>query len=103
MNKIDCYKHADSRTYLNTSHINEMNGKLTKYHTDLKWQDRINKHLCKHCFYINNDRLAGQAFTQSNCQLCNKEMLFPTTNTDYYCDECAIELNICKHCGARMD
>ena len=37
------------------------------------------------------------------CTNCGKKMIFPTTDTDAYCIECAKELGVCSHCGSEMD
>lgn len=41
----------------------------------------------------------GSAMTTSECLLCKKETLFPSTAVDKYCEECADTFKICTHCG----
>ena len=41
--------------------------------------------------------------TTKPCANCGQEMLFPSSDTDVLCGECAGKLNVCKHCGQEMD
>lgn len=91
------------KTYLNKRHVEKMRKKLKDYDTDPNRIVRQGEMICKHCYYIMNDGIAGQAFCTKDCINCGKEMEFPTTDTDDLCLQCAKELNVCKHCGARMD
>jgi hypothetical protein len=100
------FKHMidiDNKTHWNNKHIEDMTKKLNSYCFDDKQMERSLQQLCKYCFYVNTGRIAGQAFTKSNCSYCEKEMMFPTTDRDKYCPECAKKIMACKHCGARMD
>ena len=89
--------------YWNIHKIEKTKRKIENYENDEKKEERIKEQLCKHCFYIDNSRIAGQAFTHSFCKECKKEMCFPTTDTDKYCEKCATKLNACKHCGSEID
>jgi hypothetical protein len=102
-NKQDLLHHAEMETYFNSKNIQHMREKLTAFDNDLKSEERKSKQLCKHCFYVKTGRIAGQAFTNHNCGLCDKLMTFPTTDTDDFCLECAEEISVCKHCGAKID
>jgi hypothetical protein len=55
--------------------------------------------LCRWCHYAAS-RIAGQAFTDRNCGICNKDMQFSSTDTDVVCSDCATKHELCKHCGA---
>lgn len=96
-------KIRDARTYYNKRHIGNIRIKLYNYDKDSDKLVRQENMICKHCYYIMTDRIAGQTFTTLNCNSCNKEMSFPTTDTDDLCMQCAKELNCCKHCGQKMD
>jgi hypothetical protein len=80
-----------------------MRTKVLEYDADPDKENRINKCLCRRCYYTCGDTWAGQAFTDSKCDGCGKEMTFATTDTDDYCEECAKKYNVCKHCSAAMD
>ena len=63
------------------------------------WRSEIQE--CKLCAY--SSQFGGQAITMSHCLECGREMIFPSTNVDVYCIDCARKLNKCKHCGNQMD
>lgn len=68
---------------------------------DPKRDERREAQLCVLCYY--DSRFAGQAFTQSECAKCQREMHFHTTSQDYYCQACAKEHRLCKHCGSDVE
>lgn len=63
--------------------------------------ERIKEQLCICCYY--QSTIAGQAFTDSKCVNCNKEMTFSTTSVDKLCEDCAKANNVCKHCCADIN
>jgi len=65
--------------------------------------ERNKKNLCKCCYYINNVRMGGASFTQKDCGLCDKEMVFSSTATDVICPSCASDNYLCKQCGADLE
>ena len=93
----------DNATYYNKHHVEKMRKKIKDYDEDPNKMTRQGEMICKHCYYIMNDGIAGQAFWTKNCANCGKEMDFPTTDTDELCLKCAKELDCCKHCGAKLD
>lgn len=95
--------HSDNMTYYRNSNIKKLKSKLVLFDNDPNKEERLEKHLCKSCFYVYNDGWGGQAMTSKNCEDCGKEMWFGSTNTDDFCDDCAVKNNVCKHCGAKMD
>jgi hypothetical protein len=103
LDKQELLKRAETNTYFNAKSIQHLRQKIADFDSDYKIYERKSKQLCKHCFYVNTGRFAGQAFTNRNCGACEKTMTFSTTDTDKFCQECAKELSICKHCGAMMD
>lgn len=94
---------CDSQTYLNNKNVNKMRSKLNNYDTDSDNKERKESRLCKYCYYINNSRLAYQAFTHTNCSICFEEMIFATGDIDKLCKSCSIDTGMCVHCGAKID
>lgn len=94
---------GDDILYFNKKHVEKLKQKILLYEKDSDKDKRIKKCECKYCTYINNERMAGASFTESNCKNCNKKLVFPSTDTNKYCEKCAKELNICKHCGSTID
>ena len=70
------------------------------YLKDADKKERVKQNLCGYCYYINNVRLAGQAFTSYNCAVCDKEFTHPNTDTYKLCDKCASKYELCKYCGS---
>jgi Primosomal protein N'' (replication factor Y) - superfamily II helicase len=99
----ECLHEAEMRTFFNNKNVDHLLKKIDLYKNDPDQEKRATQQICKHCFYINNGRIAGQAFTTSCCDFCDGKMTFPTTDTDKFCPECAEQLSVCKHCGAKMD
>ena len=75
---------------------------IKKYHADRQQMYRKATHVCKHCCYIHG-QIAGQAFTGYICSHCQKEAWHPNTHIPSVCPECAEALDICCHCGSKMD
>lgn len=73
------------------------------YTTDPEKEQRLKELNCICCYRGYNITIAGQAFTNSNCANCNEEMTFSNTNVDKLCNKCAIQYDVCKHCGADMN
>lgn len=102
-------QHFDKCIQLNAKanhkeYIDKITAKLISYYSDpnKKWRKEHN-HLCKYCNYVNTDRIGGAMLTTVTCGNCGQEMTVANTCTDLLCDECAKELNCCKHCGQKMD
>ena len=66
-------------------------------------KERLDKCLCKSCFYVRNMRMGGASMTTRPCGVCEDEMQFSSTATDAICPSCASVNNLCKQCGANMD
>lgn len=103
MTENEIKQDSKNRTYLNSRYISKMRNKLKIYDEDREKLLRQGEHLCKFCYYIDTDRIAGQAFWTNNCHSCGKEMTFPTTDTNDFCESCANKLDVCKHCGQELD
>lgn len=61
---------------------------------------RLERLVCRTCFYINSGGMAGQAFTRWKCAACEKETMHPNTATPKLCDPCAKTLELCARCAA---
>ena len=70
------------------------------YENDIKKDYREKKHLCRECCYLKS-WIGGAVMTTSKCELCGREIINTSTNTDKVCVKCAKELNICRHCGGK--
>ncbi len=55
---------------------------------------------CINCHY--DSRLGGAAMTDYECQICHKHQLWGSTNTPKFCDKCAKDNNVCRHCGSKL-
>ncbi len=64
---------------------------------------RLEKRLCKVCYYSRGSRIGGAAMTFRDCGSCGKEQSYGSTITDVLCLDCARELSLCKHCGADIN
>lgn len=42
------------------------------------------------------------AFSDSNCQKCGKEIVTPHIPSYKYCEDCASELGVCEQCGSNI-
>lgn len=96
-------EHSKFWTSYRNNNIAKMKVKIELYDEDPDKTKRLNENLCKSCYYVNNGGWGGQAITVKNCEDCGKEMTFASTNTDCFCNACALRNNICKHCGGEMD
>lgn len=54
---------------------------------------------CKTCFYFRSGRIGGAAMTSANCGVCNKDMMFGSTNVDKICKGCGAKHQLCVRCG----
>ena len=89
--------------YRNKDHVEGTTARLIQYYADKDKKTRKETHMCRYCFYFNTSRIGGSAITSVGCANCDIKMTFGNTCTDVFCDECADQLKMCKHCGAKMD
>jgi hypothetical protein len=94
---------ANEKAHFNNTYVGRLRLKLLNYDQDSDKEERVSENICKYCYYIDTDRIAGQAFTKTNCRICDKEMVFQTTITDRYCSDCSSNMKLCKYCGATID
>lgn len=83
--------------------IEKVTAGLIGYYSDNNKKARKSAHLCKYCFYYHTSRIGGAAMTTRACANCGEEMMFGSTCTDVFCNKCAEELKMCKHCGQKME
>ena len=58
---------------------------------------------CKWCYYINNRRMAGAAFTRWFCKLCDREDMHSNTATPKVCRSCSEKYRACVSCGGDLN
>lgn len=72
------------------------------YLTDSEKAKRLSQNRCSYCFYMNGSKLAGQAFTEYNCGVCDKDLMHPNTAVPVACEDCAKKHCLCVDCGADL-
>jgi len=72
-----------------------------QYTEDPDKKKRLELSICKPCFYERT--VAGQAFTNRPCGLCETVLQSSNTNVDVLCIGCAKVNNLCKKCGGDID
>lgn len=73
---------------------------VMEYLTDPRSSERLKLRECSYCYYLNSSRLAGQAFTEWACRVCNQESMHSNTYTPKICISCAHTHSLCVICGA---
>ena len=63
---------------------------------------RLKALTCSYCFYFNSGSLAGQAFTEWTCEVCEKDQMHSNTGVPIACDACAKRHSLCKECGSDL-
>lgn len=76
--------------------------RATNFVNDPKKKERIQNQLCQCCFYSESS-MAGQAFTEKDCEICKETQQYSSTNTNKVCNKCAESNKICKHCGSLLN
>lgn len=69
-----------------------------RYAAGLDQKSRLPENKCRYCFYMGGG-LAGQAFTNWKCVVCDKEDLWPNTAVPKVCSKCAKKNELCVTCG----
>jgi hypothetical protein len=89
------------KTRLTASRIRSMERLLDKIKHDEEKDRRILLSECPYCFY--GVFMAGQAFTDFSCKICDKAERHFNTNIPIICNECATKYNLCIQCGCDMN
>ncbi|TNC80273.1 MAG: hypothetical protein C9356_15210 [Oleiphilus sp.] len=76
---------------------------VDNFRGDAQKKERLEKHLCKSCFYFFKSRIGGAMMTSRACGLCDTEMNFCSTATDPLCLSCAKDNGLCKQCGGDIE
>jgi hypothetical protein len=83
--------------------IQRMRESLEGIDLDLEKKDRLEKCLCKHCFYLYQSRMGGAKMTNRDCGICHETQRYSSTATDPLCLPCAKINNLCKQCGGDIE
>ena len=86
-----------------TSIRKEILDDMQKAISDVDRQHRLDKALCKLCFYLHYGRIGGSSSTEVLCGECKTLMKFGSTAVDRLCLSCAKKFFTCKRCGADLD
>ena len=89
------------KTRTNQMRFKEAKSFVENIEKDVNKDKRLDAQKCKICTYSNN--MAFQAFTNTNCGYCDKEMTFSNSDIDTLCKRCATMLDACRCCGGEMD
>lgn len=88
---------------MNAHQVNSMVNKLDAFQRDMKKEQRLAAQECKTCFYLNNERLACQAFWTWHCGICATQAQSSNSAHPRLCKVCAIAHSLCMECGADID
>lgn len=67
-------------------------------------EKRLQQLECPVCFYIDNSRISGQAFTDWQCSACLEEQpSWPNTGVPKLCKKCAAGYGLCVECLADLE
>lgn len=95
--------YARIETKKNNNRVDELSAALLAYYRDDDKKFRRMIALCRYHYYIENARIGDSEMAATNCQYCNREIEFSNFGADMYCESCAKQLNVCRHCGARLE
>lgn len=90
---------VNSYTYWAAREVGDHRKALENFDSDAHKERREQAHECRRCFYLRDGRMAGQAFTDWNCGVCNKVSSNPNTATPRVCMECAKKYRLCTECA----
>ena len=94
---------VQDETYWRKKYTLEKIDSAKKADEDSDRKKRLDQKLCKYCYYLQGEVIAGAAMTTSLCQICEKETLFGSTYIDKICTDCAKSHKLCKHCLSDID
>jgi hypothetical protein len=90
-------------THFARQHLREWMDAAERAFADLDRKERETVQECRRCFYVGRQRMAGQAFTERECENCKRSVMYPTTDTNSLCVECGQRLGLCVRCCADID
>ena len=91
-----------NRTQINKVASEKACSVIEEYTKDKQKQAREGLCKCRYCYYLRGARLAGQAFTEWNCGVCDKESMHCNTSTPVVCMDCAKKHSLCSSCGGDL-
>lgn len=92
---------ANHHTDMTRSQVEDLRRLLAQITLDTSKQYRESQQECKFCFY--KTTIAGSAFTDYKCEICQNTYSHPNTAVPSYCINCSKDQDICKNCGAFID
>lgn len=91
---------VERKNSFNKHHIQKARERLAAFDS---YKVTKNTDLCGYCAVFRPDRIGGAMMTTACCAICEKNMMFSSTNTDVLCSECAVKNQLCKHCGGDVE
>jgi len=89
----------ETRTEASKARVRETLDLAKRLRTDPDRKKRVERAVCKNCYYLPMFAAAGTVETQ--CANCSKPQLFTSLSVDVLCEGCAAKLGLCKHCGGK--
>lgn len=87
--------------YWNERYIRDAKRMAASFELDPEEEKRKKDLNCKRCYY-SHGRLAGQAFTDYKCRICDKENSHSNTAVPKICPQCSATFNLCVECGGSI-
>lgn len=91
------------RTDRNVHRVNDLINRLELLQKDYRKEARLAAHECRTCFYLNQPKIVGHAFSHWNCRVCGKIEVHANTGVPSVCMDCAKKHGLCTECGADLD
>jgi len=94
---------VQDETYWRKKSTSDRIERAKKAEEDSDRKNRLKNHMCKYCYYLRGEVIAGAAFTSTSCTICAKDMMFSSTHTDGICTDCAKKHKLCIECLSDID
>lgn len=78
--------------------IDNVLNRAEQFKEDPEKEKRIGTYECVPCHY--SAKIAGQAFTDRPCGICDTQIQSSNTDVNVICISCAQKYSLCAHCGA---
>src|SRR5690554_5400082 len=96
-------EHINIRSHWSSKALNSILENAKAADIDLDVVARFAAKKCKFCYYMRSKVIAGAAMTTANCEFCDKEMHFSSTNTNRICNECSDKHRACVYCSGDLN